>query len=227
MPGTEDELLTPEEWRTLEGRGTSRNYRAGTVLFRESDRGGFVLAVRNGRVKVFVSTPSGREIVLAIKAPGDLLGELSAIDGRPRSATAVAIEPGQAVVVSNEVFDDVIDSHPRLAVRLLRTLATQLRDTNTFSTEHQDADVPTRVARRVLYIAERFGEHCGPGVQISFALSQDDLAGWVGASREATSRALAQLRAAGLVTTGRLRIAVPELAALRSYCRVANVTDLS
>jgi CRP/FNR family cyclic AMP-dependent transcriptional regulator len=227
MAGREIQLLTAPEWQTLEARGTRRSYRSGTTMFRESDRGGFVLAVRAGRVKVFIGAPSGREVVLAIKVAGDLLGELSAIDGRPRSATAVAIEPVQAIVVTNEVFDEFIETHPRLAVRLLKTLATQLRDTSRWTAEHQDGDVPTRVARRVLYIAERFGEHRGAGVHISFALSQDDLASWVGASREATSRALAQLRAAGLVTTARLHIAVPELSALRSYCSVAEVTARS
>jgi hypothetical protein len=64
-------------------------------------------------------------------------------------------------------------------------------------------------------------------VQISFALSQDDLAGWVGASREATSRALGQLRNLGLVTTARLRIGVPELAALRSYCTMVTVANVT
>jgi CRP-like cAMP-binding protein len=221
------ELLTPTEWQTLEASGVRRNYRAGTVMFRENDGGGFVLAVRSGRVKVFVSTPAGREVVLAIKVPGDLLGELSAIDGRPRSATAVAIEPVQALVVTTEVFDRFIETHPRLAARVLKTLANQLRDTNRWTAEHQETDVPTRVARRVLYIAERFGEYRGAGVQISFALSQDDLAGWVGASREATSRALGQLRNLGLVTTARLRIGVPELAALRSYCTMATVADVT
>lgn len=185
------------------------------MLFREGDPGGSVFAVRAGRVKISLHTPDGREIVLAVKEPGELLGELSAIDGRRRSATATAMEPIDAVVVPPDAFNAFIEGHPRLAVGLLRALAAQLRETDRRSAERDTGDIAERVARRLVDLAQRFGEHHGADVEITLRLSHEDLAGWVGASREATSRALGRLRADGCVTTARGRITLCDIGALR------------
>jgi CRP-like cAMP-binding protein len=212
-------FLSEDEWRTLEWGGRSRRFRARQRLFREGEPGDYVVAIRSGRVKVSVQTRSGREILLAVKEPGDLVGELSAIDGRPRSATAIALEPVDALVVPRSAFAEFVEGHPRIAVRLLRTLAAQIRDADRRSVDRDTGDITCRVARRLVDLAERLGEHRGSGVEITLALSQDDLAAWVGATREATSRALGRLRAEGWLTTGRQRIVLTDLAALRLRAR--------
>jgi len=214
------ELLTEEEWSTLRGRASARRFRAKEVLFREGEPGDTVVAIGSGRVKVSLLTRSGREIVLAIKEPGELVGELSAIDGRPRSATATALEPVEALTLPAPAFLEFVDAHSRLAVRLLRVLAAQIRATDLRSAERDAGDITGRVARRLVELAERFGEHRGSGMEITLTLSQDDLAGWVGATREATSRALARLRADGCVATGRQRITLTDLDTLRGFCAV-------
>ena len=213
--GRPEGFLTGEEWRALEAAGRPRRYRARQRLFRESEPGDHVIAILTGRVNVSVQTRSGREILLAVKEPGDLVGELSAIDGRPRSATAVALEPVEALVVTAPAFVEFIERHPRIAVRLLRTLAAQIRDADRRSVDRDTGDITCRVARRLVDLAERFGEHRGSGVEVTLVLGQDDLAAWVGATREATSRALGRLRAEGWLTTGRQRIVLTDLAALR------------
>jgi CRP/FNR family transcriptional regulator, cyclic AMP receptor protein len=213
--GSSGGFLSEDEWRTLESTGRSRRFRARQRLFREDEPGDHVLAIRSGRVKVSVQTRSGREILLAVKEPGDLVGELSVIDGRPRSATATALEPVDALVVPASAFAEFIEGHPRIAVRLLRTLAAQIRDADRRSVDRDTGDITCRVARRLVDLAERLGEHRGSGLEITLALSQDDLAAWVGATREATSRALGRLRADGALTTGRQRIMLTDLAALR------------
>jgi CRP/FNR family transcriptional regulator, cyclic AMP receptor protein len=213
--GRPDGFLTGDEWRTLEDAGRARRFRARQRIFREGEPGDQVIAILTGRVKVSVQTQSGREILLAVKEPGDLVGELSVIDGRPRSATAIAIEPVDALVVNAPAFAEFIESHPRIAVRLLRTLAAQIRDADRRSVDRDAGDTTCRVARRLVDLAERLGEHRGSGVEITLALSQDDLAAWVGATREATSRALGRLREEGWLTTGRQRIVLTDLPALR------------
>jgi CRP-like cAMP-binding protein len=187
------------------------------VLFREGDAGGSVLALESGRVKVTVATPLGRELLLAVKEPGELLGELSSLDGRPRSATATALEPVQAVAVTSAEFSDFLDDHPRVALGLLRSLAGLIRDGDARVADHATGDTAARLARRLLSLADRFGEHNGPMVEITLDLRQEDLAGWVGATREATSRALAKLRADGCVSTARQRVQVVDAAALRRW----------
>jgi CRP-like cAMP-binding protein len=210
-----DRVLTADEWRTLEERARSRRYRARQVLFREGEPGDAVLAIRSGRVKVSVVTPGGREIVIALKEPGELVGELAAIDGRPRSATASALDEVEALVVSSAAFLEFVEEHPRLAVRLLQVLVEQIRAADLRSVERDSGDITCRVARRLVDLAERFGEHRGSGIEIALSLSQDDLAGWVGATREATSRALGKLRTDGCVTTGRHRITLTDVPELR------------
>jgi CRP/FNR family transcriptional regulator, cyclic AMP receptor protein len=208
-------FLSEDEWRTLEATGRSRRFRARQRLFREGEPGNYVIAIRTGRVKVSVQTRSGRELLLAVKEAGDLVGELSVIDGRPRSATATALDPVDALVVPAPEFAEFIEGHPRIAVRLLRTLAAQIRDADRRSVDRDTGDITCRVARRLVDLAERLGEHRGSGLEITLALSQDDLAAWVGATREATSRALGRLRAEGALTTGRQRIVLTDLPALR------------
>ncbi|HMK12095.1 MAG TPA: cyclic nucleotide-binding domain-containing protein, partial [Acidimicrobiales bacterium] len=122
------ELLTEEEWDDLAALGRHRTYRKGQVIFREGQAGGTVLAIRSGVVKISVVTPTGRDILLAVKEPGSLVGELAAIDGRPRSATATALDAVAAIALPDHAFNDFLDRHPRMAVRLLRTLAAQIRE---------------------------------------------------------------------------------------------------
>lgn len=209
--------LVTEEWHTFEALGRRRTYRAGRTLFRERDEGREVLAVRTGRIKIISHTPAGREVILAFKVAGEVVGEFSALDGRRRSATAVAVEPTEVLILSRDAFNTFLEEHPRFAVHLLRVLAAQVRATSRSLTERDAADVVSRVASRLAVLGEDVREHTGSVSPVIVSLTHDDLAAWIGASREATSRALARLRSAGLVTTGRHRITLRDPALLSRY----------
>lgn len=209
------ELLGPPEWHTLEQQGRPRSYARGQVLFFEGDPGGSVTALRSGRAKVSVQTLPGRELLLAVKGPGELLGEMSALDGRPRSATATAMEAVEALVVPASVFHEFLKDHPRIALRLLRTLASELRETDELLADRDAGDTISRTARRLVHLAGRYGKHNEGSTHVGISLTHDELASWIGVSRESTSRALSQLRVAGYITTGRRSITVVDLAGLR------------
>ena len=209
------ELLNEDEWVDLAALGRQRRYRKGQVIFREGQPGGTVLAVRSGVVKISVVTPTGRDILLAVKEAGSLVGELSAIDGRPRSATATALDVVEAIALPDHAFNDFLDKHPRMAVGLLRTLADQIREAATRTADRDTGDTTSRVARRLVSLAERYGEYNGPIVEVNLPITQEDLAGWVGATREATSRSLGRLRDLGCLRTGRQRITLLDVPALR------------
>ncbi|HTN78767.1 MAG TPA: Crp/Fnr family transcriptional regulator [Acidimicrobiales bacterium] len=215
------ELLTEEEWDDLAALGRHRTYRKGQVIFREGQPGGTVLAIRSGVVKISVVTPTGRDILLAVKEAGSLVGELAAIDGRPRSATATALDAVGAVALPDHAFNDFLDRHPRMAVRLLRTLAAQIREAATRTADRDTGDTTSRVARRLVSLAERYGEYNGPVVEVNLPITQEDLAGWVGATREATSRSLGRLRDLGCLKTGRQRIVLLDVPALRGLATPA------
>lgn len=213
------ELLTADEVGDLRASGRLRRYPRGATLFQEGDRSETVAYMVRGRVKVSTFTDEGAEVVLAIAGPGQLLGELSAIDGQPRSANVTALEPVEVIMVVADVFRLFAETHPRFTTALLHILASRLRDSDRKRVEFGAYDTTGRVAHRLLELADRFGTSNGKGVDITLALTQDELAGWVGASREGVSKALRVLRERGLVETGRRRVHVTDVDALRRWAR--------
>jgi CRP/FNR family cyclic AMP-dependent transcriptional regulator len=207
--------LTVEEREQLTREGRRRRYRRGSVLFTEGESSDRIVVVLSGRVKISYFTENGREVVLAVRSPGDLLGELSALDGEPRSATATALEPVEAVLVAAGRFRDFLCAHPHVALVVLQTLSARLRDADRKRVEFGAYDTVGRVARRLVELADRFGQTDDTGVRIALPLSQDELAGWVGASRKAVGNALAWLRDRGLIETRRRGITIRDLPALR------------
>ncbi len=212
-------LLTPQEARALDEVGRHRRWPRGAVLFHQDDRSDWVVVLQSGRVKVSSPTTAGGEVVLAIRGPGALLGELPAIDREPRSATVTTLEPVAALVVAVRDFEGYLHAHGRVATLLMRMLAGKLRDADRKRIEFGAQDTTGRVAARLVELAERFGEPTPEGIRIAMPLSQDELAGWTGASREAVSKALRTLRTGGRIRTSRLRVEILDLAALRDRAR--------
>jgi CRP/FNR family transcriptional regulator, cyclic AMP receptor protein len=207
--------LTEAEIAVLETGASRRRWARGEVIYREANRSEWVVVLRTGRVKVSSNTASGTEVVLAVRGPGALIGELSAIDGEPLSATVTALEPVSALVVPLPEFERFLQSHGRVAFLLMRQLTTRLRDADRKRIEFGAFDTTGRVAARLVELAERFGRTVDDGVRIDLPMSQDELAGWTGSSREAVTKALRALREEGWIRTGRLYVVVLDLAALR------------
>jgi CRP-like cAMP-binding protein len=149
--------------------------------------------------------------------PGELVGELSSVDGRPRSATAVAIESIDARVISGAEFRDFLGSHAGAAVALLASICRRLRASDRRQVEFVALDSVGRVARRLVEMAEQYGvAEPGGVVRIDVPITQDDLAGWTDSSREAVVKALHWLRGRGWIETGRRSVRVLDISALRS-----------
>ena len=211
--------LDEQDRAALVERGRQRRWPTGATLFLEGDRSEAVLVVVSGRVKVFSLTEQGDEVLLAVRGPGALLGEFSALDGGLRSATVTALEPVTGLVVPSPAFVEFLRTHGQAATVLLQLVIARLRDADRKRVEFGAFDIAARVAGRLVELAERFGEPDGNGVRISVALSQDELAGWVGASREAVAKALRVLRDRGYITTGRRTMTVLDLDGLRRRAR--------
>lgn len=215
-PGSFFDALPPEGRAPLLARGDRRRLRRGSTLFVEGDASDRVFLLLRGRAKIFTTDQSGREAVLAIRGPGDLLGELSAVDGGARSASAAALEPVELLSIPGAAFRSALADEPGLAHVLLTVVVARLRDSDRKRAEFGGADATRRVARRILELATRYGEAQADGtVAVTLPLSQEDLAAWTGSSREAVSRAVGDLRRAGLVETGRRTVSVLDAAGLR------------
>jgi CRP-like cAMP-binding protein len=208
-------LLGPDQRAALEAVGVKRRFRTGQALFHQGGSPDRVVVLLSGRVKVARLTDEGKEIVLAFRGAGDLLGELSAIDGEPRSATVEAVETVEALAVPSRDFRSWLIAHPEIGLLLLQMISHRLRDADRIRVEYGAHDTVGRVSARLVELAEQYGEPDARGIRIGLALSQEELAGWTGASREAVARALRTLREVGWVLTERRRITVLDLEALR------------
>jgi CRP-like cAMP-binding protein len=209
------DLLSEADRAELIRCGVRRDWAPGEVLFAEGERSDFVVILARGQVKVTCAIEAGGEVLLAVRGPGTLLGEIAAIDGEPRSATVVALEPVSAIVVPFVDFSDYLLGHLEAAILLLRLVASRLRDADRKRFEFGAFDTTGRVAARLVELAERFGSPVAEGVRIRMPLSQDELAAWTGASREAVARSLRLMRAQGWISTGRKNVIVRDLPALR------------
>jgi CRP/FNR family transcriptional regulator, cyclic AMP receptor protein len=199
----------------LRRRGTPRRFPRGAALGHANTAADRVLVVLGGHVKLLRVTDDGRDVLLAVRGPGDLVGEQGAIEGVPRSASIVALDAVEVLAIAPADFLGVVTSNPDAALFIMRMLAARLRDADAKRVGFAGQDVVGRLAERLVELCERFGEPAEDGTRIDLPLTQEDLAGWIGASREAASRALQQMRGLGWVTTGRRAITCHDVEALR------------
>jgi CRP-like cAMP-binding protein len=209
------DALTESERASFEARGTRRRYPRGAFLFTEGARSDHVVVVLAGRVKVSSSSPEGREIGLTIRGPGDLIGELGALDGAPRSAAVSALEPVEALRISREDFRALLAERPRAALLILDAVVPKLREATRRRIEYGSQDVSGRVATILLELADRYGEATPDGIRIDLPFTQEELAGLVASSRIQLTRALGRFRQRGFITTARRRIVILDADALR------------
>lgn len=202
--------LTDQERSALSTVGRSARFANGDVLFSQGDTSDHVLVIKRGRVKVSSDAEGGHQALLGVRGPGDLVGEFAAIDARPRSATVSAIEEIDAVVVTGDRFRFFLRTHPDAAWALLSAVIGRLRESDRRRVEYGAYDVLGRLCRLLLELAAEHGVHAcpGAGTTIALPLSQQELAGAAGASREAVSKALRRLRGEGAITTKRRGITI-------------------
>lgn len=208
--------LTDQERAAFAAVGRDRRFAPGEAVFHEGDDASGVIAIVSGRAKVAAAGAAGREVVLRFAGAGELVGELSAVAGRPRTATVTALGPLETVAVRTADFRQFLAEHPRLASLMYERLAVLLAEANRQLVDFATRDVTARIAGRLLELAETAGEPDGSAVRITLPLSQDELAAWAGASREAVARSLHLLRELGWIETRRREIRVLNADGLRS-----------
>lgn len=194
-------------------RGRLLHLDAGQVLFSEGERSDSVFACTGGRVNLFVTMPTGRELILGTRTAVEGFGELSAIAEAPRTATAQAMEPSTIRVMPGRGFLEGLESEGRLAIEVLRELAAQLTAANLRLSSRAVDSTTARVAQVLVELGGKLRRHADPDVQ-SLDVTQDEVAAWVGSTREASARSLAVLRKSGMIFTGRGSITVLDVDAL-------------
>jgi CRP/FNR family transcriptional regulator, cyclic AMP receptor protein len=160
------------------------------TVFAEGEPADRLYIIISGKVKVSHRSPDGREHLLAIMGPQDMFGELSVFDDGPRTASATTLTEVRAVSLDRDTLRGWMADRPEVAEQLLRVLARRLRRTNTKLTDQICTDVPGRVAKQLLLLAQQFGTREGDALRVALDLTQEEIAQLVGASREATNQAL-------------------------------------
>ena len=209
--------LTEDDARELRALGRVRSYSAGDAIYHQGDDAGSVSLLLEGRVKIATVTAAGKEVILAFRGPGDIVGEVGAIAGATRSCGVRALEPVQTLAVGAADFRRFLGTHAQASMNLVLMLIDRLQAADEARLEFAGLDVVGRVARRLVELCERFGEPCADGVEVKLALSQEELAAWTASSREAVAKAMRLLRELGWIETRRRGVVIRELDALRRY----------
>jgi CRP-like cAMP-binding protein len=194
-----------------------RTVSAGESLFRHGDQAATFAVLLSGRFKVVAHAGTGRQVLLGLRGPGDLLGEIAILDQGGRTADVIAVEAARVAVGSAEALQRLLAPRPSAILALCRSLNRRLREADEGRVELAALTGNARVAVRLVQLARRYGQSSAGGLVIALPLSQDEIADWTGLSRPAVARALAEFRRAGLVLTGRRSLTLPDPDRLQAY----------
>jgi CRP/FNR family cyclic AMP-dependent transcriptional regulator len=192
-----------------------RAYPKGSVILFQDDPGDSLFVLRQGRVKVVLIGEDGREVILGVLEPGAHFGELALIDDQPRSAHVIAMDDAQLLILRREDFRRRVEANPTIAWALLTELSRRLRRADQKIGGLVLLDVPGRIARLLLDLADEAG-----APMIEKPLTHQTIAQMIGASRETVSRAMKEFQDAGLIRVERRRIAVGDRQALEKRAQV-------
>jgi CRP/FNR family transcriptional regulator, cyclic AMP receptor protein len=213
------EALDSGEAKALRSRMTDVALGRGERLFAEGDDGDRLYVVLDGKIKLTRAAPDGRENLLSVIGPGEMFGELSLFDPRPRTASASAITDAHLAALAHDKLLVWLTGRPEVALHLLRALAQRLRRANDVMADLVFTDVPGRVAKQLLDLAGRFGEEQSDGLHVNHDLTQEELAQLVGASRETVNKALADFVTRGWIQLSARSVVLLDTERLRRRAR--------
>ncbi len=213
------EALTEEDASALRAGIIQVHLDRGERLFSEGDDGDKLYIILEGKIKLTKAAPDGRENLLSVHGPGEMFGELSLFDPIPRTSSATAVTSARLAGLAHDDLRTWLSSRPEVAMHLLQALAQRLRRINDVKADLVFTDVPGRVAKALLDLADRFGVQTPEGVQVNHDLTQEELAQLVGASRETVNKALADFTARGWIQLAAKSVLVTDTDRLRKRAR--------
>lgn len=190
--------LPPHIIDVLLGKGQIRSFAKGAVLYRRGDPGESLLMVIQGRIKLTNATIDGKEIVLYYVGPGEILGEVAALDGKERAVDTVALEDLEVFVVYTRDLLPTLIAHPAAMLEIVRALCEKLR-IGAAIVEDNTLEMRGRTARGLLRLARRHGRASTDGGHLQLAISQEELGKFLGMSRANVNRQLGQLKIADVI----------------------------
>jgi len=184
-------------------------------ILRAGSAGDEVVVVLAGRVKLVAYGADRREVVLALRGPGELIGEMAALSSQRRTADAIAVDDVEIGLLAAQELSAFLREYPDAAFVLIRMLVSRLTEATRDVVDLATRDSVGRVAKRLVELAAEHGSPVAGGTRIELSLSQDELASWIGATRETVARALRLMRQLQWVSTDHRSITVLDVEALR------------
>lgn len=212
--------LSAEDLSSIAALARTRHYRAKQMIVQQSDPGDDLFVIVNGHTKVVTSDAEGRDTALGIMGPSEVFGEVSLLEGAERSATIIALEPCEMLVIERAPFLEMLVNHPHLAIRLLTVLARRLRRLTERSEDIAFRNVAGRIAKALLQLADEYGRpEEGGRVRVMFRLSQQEIGDLIGATRESANKHIRHWEQKGIVSQEAGHLIIHDMDALRA---VAN-----
>jgi CRP/FNR family transcriptional regulator/CRP/FNR family cyclic AMP-dependent transcriptional regulator len=210
--------LPPDDLAWLADRVRRRKFARGDLIFQKDDPGQSLFIIESGSVRIYVPGTQGADLTLAVMGPGDFFGDMSLLDGRPRSASAAAATDSVLLSLERSEFTSVMRSRPDAALSILAVIASRLRDSDQMASDLAFLDVSGRLARRLLDLSGTNGVQREDGVLLQVTLTQEELANMIGVTRESVNRNLSMFRRLGLIAREGRKIILRNPDGLRAYC---------
>lgn len=207
--------LTETEMQFLSQRAVPRQFEPGEIIFSEGDACAGLFVVESGHVRIFKSSASGREQVLAIEGPSSSIAELPVFDGGKYPASTAAVGAATLLFVSKQDFHSLCLVHPQVALKVLRVVGRRLRTLVGIIEELSFTTVRSRLISLLLRLGRQQGRRTEQGIELTLPASNQELAAQIGTVRELVSRNLSRLQAQGLVRLDGRNVVIPDPEALK------------
>lgn len=186
--------LEPGEMAELVALGRLERYAPDIPIFVKGDPGDSLFAILSGQIGIHTSSQDGKVMQLNILNPGDILGEIALLDGKERTASATSLRPTELYRLDRADFIPFLERHPSLCIRMMAVLCERMRWISDTIEDTVFLDVPHRLAKRLLLLADTYGQPGPDGIRITQPVSQEGLANMLGVSREIINKSFASLK---------------------------------
>jgi CRP-like cAMP-binding protein len=210
------EGLATDELAQLAALSRTRVLKPRDTIVEKGEPARQLYVLLRGRAKVATRGADGTDTGLNVLGPGEVFGEIGMLDGQPRSATVTTLEECELAVLEADAFRGFLAAHPPVASKLLGVLAARVRELSSRLEDRASLEVPARLAKQLLWLAENHGAPAGAGAHIALRLSQQELGDLIGATRESVNKQLSEWTRLGVLRQGRDHMEIFDLQALRS-----------
>ena len=192
-----------------------RTFRAGEAIFHRDDPGQVLYIIKEGRVRIRLTSAEGQEVALAVFGQGESFGEMAILDSQPRSADAIAIDKVEVFTLQRQDFVNIVKQQPEIAVAVMKTLSQRIRQGNQMVEDLIFLDVYGRVAKKLMDLSREYGVETDEGVRIDLRITQQELASMVGASRESVNKVMGYFTDKSYISTDKHKVTILRLAELQ------------